>query len=298
MAAIFLFGCAIAALTARAAGAAEFERTVPVVPGTRLDVRLYGGEVVVRAWDRDAVRIRATHFATDAIDVRNADGVVTVRARAEVGRPHAIDLTIDIPSAMPLAIAGTYVEISVTGSRASVSADTVRGDVRVHGGRGRIALKSLEGEVVLEGAEGSASLTAVNNSLRVTGLVGDLVASTVNGSVELERIDSTSVEVGTVGGDISWTGPVAGAGHYRFATHAGDIDITLAGPADAAVSVRPLDGQFRTTYPITVPAGTARSKRFTLVLGSGAARIDLETFRGTISLRPGQVTPKPKTPAE
>lgn len=285
-----LLCCACILLGPASGLAAEFDRTVPAARGARLDVRLFAGEVEVRAWDRDVVRVRATHFATDQVTLRSSGGIVAVRTRSRAGSPHAIDLVIDAPSWMPMSIAGTYVDISASGSRAGISAETVRGDVRVRGGAGRLTLKSIEGEVVLEGAEGQVALTGVNNGIRVSGLVGDLVAETVNGDVRLENIVSRSVEVGTDGGDISWTGPVAAGGHYRFASHGGDIDLTLDPMAGASVSVRAFEGEFRCTFPANLPERRP-GKRFRFVLGSGAAALDLETFRGTITLRPAGANP-------
>lgn len=279
---LLIGGCV---LSSRGVTAAELNRSVPVTRGTRLDVRLFGGEVTVRAWNRDTVRLRATHFKTDVIDIRATKQAVTVRARSRLGTPHAIDLTIDAPAWMPIAVAGTYVDISIAGTRAGITAETVRGDVTVKGGAGEITLKSIEGEVVLEDAEGRAALTAVNNGIRVTGLKGELLAETVNGSVTLRDVRSSSVEVGTMAGEISWEGPLDGAGHYLFATHDGDIDVTLGARPDAVVSVRAGDGQFRSTYGATVPTDRLARKRFRFGLGTGAAHLDLETFRGTISLR-------------
>lgn len=282
LALLLSWACALLAVVP--ASAAEFERSVPVGRGGRLDVRLFGGEVVVQSWDRDVVRLRATHFATDRIDVRTEGGAVTVRARSRVGTSHAIDVRIDVPAWLPVSIAGTYLDIAVTGTRAPVVAETVRGDVRVSGGTGSVSLKSIEGEVVLEGAQGRAVLTAVNNDIRVNGLSGDLAADTVNGSVKMEGVRSRSVDVGTVGGDITWIGALADGGHYQFATHAGDIDVTLEAQPNAAVSVRSFEGHFRSTYPAAL-AGSPPRKRFRFMLGSGAATLDLETFLGTISLR-------------
>jgi hypothetical protein len=82
---------------------------------------------------------------------------------------------------------------------------------------------------------------------------------------------------------------MADRGRYLFATHNGDIDITLPGRDDATVSVRAFDGQFRSSLPVKLPDEGARRRRFSFVLGSGAARLDLETFRGTISLRDGSM---------
>ncbi len=284
-AAIILIACAGGLFAARSAAGAEFNRSFAVRPGTRLDVRLFGGEVIVHAWEQDRVRLRATHFTTDTIDARIDGSTLAIRARAKVGSPHAIDLTIDVPSWMALSVSGTYVDVSVTGSRADVSVDTVRGDVHVTGTAGAISLKTIEGDVTLEKAAGRATLTAVNNGIRVVGFDGELVASTVNGAATLEAVRSASVEVGTVGGDISWNGPMNPSGRYQFATHTGDIDVSLGRDPSAAVSVRAFDGQFRSAYPVKTPEAGGQRKRFTFVLGSGTAHLELETFRGTISLR-------------
>ncbi len=138
---------------------------------------------------------------------------------------------------------------------------------------------------MLEGGEGRADLSAVNNAVRVNGWKGDLFAETVNGSVTLHTVESTSVEVGTMGGDIRWDGTMSARGRYLFATHDGDIDVTLAARDNAAVSVRTFEGRFRSTFPVGIPERTSRRSRFNFVLGTGGARLDVETFRGTISLR-------------
>ena len=265
--------------------AEDVDRTLAVVRGTRLQVRLYGGEVVVRGWGRDEVRVRATVFQTDAIEIQNDAGLVRIGARSSHGVPHAIDLQIDVPAWMPVDIRGTYLTITMAGVGGEVTAETVRGDVRVRGGAGTVALSSVEGEIVLEGARGRATLSAVNNGIRVSDLVGDLVAETVSGAVRLQRIQGAAMSVGTGSGDISWDGLMSSQGRYQFATHSGDVDIDVPDRASAIVNVRPFEGRFRATFPLTLPDAAARGQRFTFALGTGAARLDLETFMGTISLR-------------
>ena len=110
-------------LCAGATEAAQFDRTVSAPRGTHLDVRLYAGQVVVRAWDRDAVRVRATHFSTDEIDLRKTGQAFAVRARARRGVPHGIDLEIDVPAWMAVDVAGTYLDVAVEGTAANVAAE-------------------------------------------------------------------------------------------------------------------------------------------------------------------------------
>ncbi|HSK10940.1 MAG TPA: DUF4097 family beta strand repeat-containing protein [Vicinamibacterales bacterium] len=281
--AVLVLSLSLGALTA---AAAEFEKVVPVSRGMSLDVRLFGGEVAVRAWDRDEVRIRATHFATDVIDVATAGSEVSVRARARTGKPHAIDFAFDVPAWMAVSIRGTYLEVSVQGTAAGVSARTVRGDVRVSGGAGDLTLASAEGEVVLEGGRGKARLESVNNAVRVNGFEGELVAETVSGSVKLRSVSAALVVASAVSGDISWEGPLTPKGTYQFATHSGDVDLTVPTPANATLAIRSFEGHVHSTLAETLPDLPARRKRFTLTLGSGAASAELETFTGTISLRP------------
>ncbi len=272
-------------LAGATAGAEEFDRTVAVARGTRLELRLFGGTVVVRAWDRDAVRVRATHFRTDSINVSAENQVVRVGARSGQGLPHAIDFQIDAPSWMAVDLAGTYLDVTVEGTRADVVAQTVRGDVRVKGGAGTISLKSIEGEVVLEGASGRAELSSANNLVRVDGLHGNLFAETVSGSVKVRGVDGTSVEVGTTSGNISWDGTMAAGGRYQFVTHNGDVDVALDAQAGATLFVRIFEGSVRATFPLALPDEKARRKPFQVVVGSGAARVELETFSGVVSLR-------------
>lgn len=268
-----------------AANAAEFEKIVPASPGTRLDVRLFGGEIAVRGWDRHEVRIRASHFATDVIDVGTEEHTIAVRARARKGKPHAIDFRIEVPAWMPVSIAGTYLDISVEGTTAGVSARTVRGDVRVAGGAGEITLGSTEGEVVLDGGRGRASLESVNNGVRVTGFDGELVAESVSGTVKLQSVASASVAASSVSGDISWEGALRDGGRYQLATHSGDLDMTLPANANTTLAIRSFEGHVHSLLAEKLPDLPDRRKRFTLKLGTGSAQAELETFTGTISLR-------------
>lgn len=281
--------CVVAVLTAMlwpvAAGAAEFDRTVPVSQGMRLDVRLFGGAIVIRGGERQSVRVRATHYAADEIDVRAAGHDLQVRARVGGRVPHPIDFVIDVPAWMPVSVAGTYLDISVDGVAAAVAADTVRGDVRVRGGVGSMTLRSIEGEVILNGGRGHARLTSANNLIRVTGLVGTLQADTVTGSVKLVDLVATTVDVATVGGGIEWDGAFAERGQYQFVTHSGDIDITVRQGSNVRIGARAFAGTIRSMLDPSSPDSRGENNTFSVTLGAGSAALDLESYNGTISLR-------------
>ena len=109
---------------------------------------------------------------------------------------------------------------------------------------------------------------------------------TVNGDVQLQKVQSDNVEANTVNGDVVYDGTIRPNGRYRLVTHNGDITVTIAEGTSAVVSVSTFQGEFESAFPVTLTG--RRGKQFDFTLGSGSARIELESFAGTIRLeRPG-----------
>lgn len=97
----------------------------------------------------------------------------------------------------------------------------------------------------------------------------------------------------TVNGEVTFNGTIRDNGVYRLGTHNGDIRVGLGGASNATVFVRTFQGDFAADFPVQLPAGqNARSgsKRFNFTLGSGSARIELQSFGGDIVLARKQVT--------
>src|SRR5262249_22732826 len=131
----------------------------------------------------------------------------------------------------------------------------------------------------------------VNEGIHLADVAGDVTAETTNGSLVLDRIDSGNVDLYTVNGNISYDGPVKDRGVYRLTTHSGLIAMALAEKSNATLVVRTYNGGFRSTFPVKLDDQNPR-KRFTLTLGNGSARVELESFGGTVALRrPGEPRP-------
>jgi DUF4097 and DUF4098 domain-containing protein YvlB len=207
---------------------------------------------------------------------------------------------------MPIALNGTYVDIDLEGMQGEVAAETVGGDVRLKGGAGTVTLKSVEGIIEVDGSKGRITLNTVNEGVFVRDAAGEIIAETVNGDLTLERIESSSVDVATVNGDVLYDGTVRDGGTYRFATHNGDVEMRVPDQINASVFVRTYRGDFDSHFEVKVPETAAdaqddrrrrerRNRRFNFTLGSGAARIELESFGGDISLlKRSQVSKVPR----
>jgi DUF4097 and DUF4098 domain-containing protein YvlB len=310
-------GLAIAALTAALATPAagqtppppssrsKTDQTVAVQKNMRLSVNTFAGSMTVRTWEKDAVRVEADHATRDRVNIRPTEAVLRVSTSSERGPSRTVDFTLTIPRWMPVTLNGTYVDIDLEGMQGEVTAETVGGDVRLKGGAGIVTLKSVEGIIDVDGSKGRMTLNTVNEGVFVRDASGEIVAETVNGDLTLERIDSSSVDVATVNGDVIYDGSVRDGGAYRFATHNGDVEMRVPDQINATVFVRTYRGDFESHFDVQVPESASstrderrrerRNRRFNFTLGTGAARIDLESFGGDISLlKKSQISTTPR----
>src|SRR5689334_19638902 len=259
------------------------DTTVAVKSVTRLVVENFGGSVTVSTWARPAVHIEAEHSTRSTVEIETSDNILKVTSSGRMGPPRATDYTITMPKGMELRVNGVYTDVTVAGSEGEVRAQTVRGDISLTGGRGFVSLRSVQGGVKVRGARGRLELASVNEAVDVADVQGEIQAETVNGDVILAGVTSSMVDASTVNGDICYQGAIAKDGHYRFATHNGDISLGLADDASATVSVSTFDGDFESVFKTRLT--DSGGKRFSFALGSGSAEIALESFQGTIRLR-------------
>ena len=269
------------------------DQTVDVTRGWQLVLSSQAGEATVRTWDRDAVRVQASHSGRERIDVQTADNTVRVRARTASGTrgpAGMIDYVLTVPRWMPVSLSGTYLAANIEGAGAEVNVETVGGDITLKGGTGAVTLRSIEGEIRVENATGKVQATTVNDSISMTGVSGDVVAETTNGDVVIANSKTTSLEISTVNGDVRFEGPTADKGVYRVTTHNGDIRVSVGAQANATVFVRTFGGDFSSDFPVTLPEGMSNrdgNKRFNFTLGSGSARVELQSFQGDIHVSRG-----------
>jgi len=262
------------------------DQTVDAVKGTRLVLSNNAGEVVVRSWDQDKVRIQATHGARDTVTAETTDMTLRIRTRASRGPAGLVDYQLTVPKWMPVNLSGTYLDATIDGTSAEVTVETVHGNARVSGG-GAVTVRSVEGVITIDKASGRVQATTVNEGIRVTNVTGEITAETTNGDIVIDNAQTSNLEASTVNGDVTFNGTIRDNGVYRLTTHGGDIRVGLGGAGNATVFVRTFQGDFAADFPVQLPEGqTARSgsKRFNFTLGTGSARLELQSFNGDIVL--------------
>jgi DUF4097 and DUF4098 domain-containing protein YvlB len=271
--------------------APQTDETVAVQRGARLNINNHAGEVVVRTWDKDSVRVVARHQPRTRVSIRPTSAGLSIGTSGSMGPAGSVDFEITAPPWMAMRIEGAFNFVTVDGVQSEVFANTVRGDVIIKGGSGVVTAKSVEGEVLVEGARGKIIASSVNERITITGATGDITAETVNGDITMTGIDSRSVDATTVNGNIAFEGKLADRGHYALSTHNGDIGMGLPDSNNATFTFRTYRGSVATDFTL---AGynredAQRGRRAVATLGNGSADVNLETFGGTIRLRKGPV---------
>jgi DUF4097 and DUF4098 domain-containing protein YvlB len=262
----------------------QTDTTVTVRSGMRLTVSDFGGSITVTTWAKNAVRVTAEHGSRDHVTVRAGISTVAIEASGRYG-PATVNFEITVPEWMSVSLEGVNTEMTVRGTKAPVSVETVQGDIIVDGGAEQVTLNSVNGEVRLSGARGRVSVTATNQGIWISDVIGDVTAEGVNGDVVLEKVDAANVDANTVNGDVSYGGTIKDGGHYRFSTHNGDVTVAMDEThTNATVSVATFNGDFDPGFSVRL-AEIRKGRRFSFTLGTGSAKVELESFEGTIALR-------------
>ena len=266
---------------------AHTDTTIAVKQGMRFILSNFGGSIAIRTWPRNAVRVIADHGRRDWVQIHQADGALHVSSESAMGPSGSVAYDLTVPPWLPVSLSGIYNDVDADGLQGGIDVENVKGDIVVRRAGGVIGLRSVEGAVDLVGARGTIVVSSVNEAVRVAQAFGSVAAEAVNGDIHLIDVDSKDVEATTVNGEVVYDGRILDGGNYRFTTHSGDIALGLAESANATVSVSTFSGDFESAFAIQ-PRRASKGRRFTFALGNGSAKIDLESFQGSIELlRPG-----------
>ena len=287
-----LTGLVIGALSA-AAFLPQTDTIVQADGASRLELEVFQGEVMVRTWDRDAVQVKTGSSDSPSIEVHRSGQTLSVGVDMERGRrfAHGVDFDITVPRGFDLNIEGVALAVDIQGAQGRIEVTTVHGPITVHGGMESIALESVNGPIHVEGARGDLEITGVAGGVTILDCIGDVFAQSFGGALTLQGITSTDVEAGTVGGTLRYEGDIADGGRYNFGSHGGQIWLSLPDNINAQVDILTLAGDVDVDYPGVDARPTRgegipglKNKELRFELGNGSARIEVETFGGTVHI--------------
>jgi len=245
--------CAALLAVGGAWAASAVDETKPAAPDGAVEISLISGEMNVVGWDRSEIQVTG--------DLGNGDPEFTFEVEGKQARIEldpredsygdGPNLEVRVPRGSSLEIAGISVEISVSQVTGETEIETVSGPVEV-----RQAPATLD----VEGASGTVD---VSGDTPIESLEVELVSGTVTVGVPLSA--SARVEMDSVSGDLTLSLPASLSAEIDVKTFSGSIENEFG-------------GEVRKTSEYT-PARELSAR-----IGGGGARIDLQSFSGTVKL--------------
>lgn len=250
----------------------KLDRTLPLQPGSQVQISNVNGAVTLEAWDRNEVRIEAEK------KVKAGD--------AEVARKYMAQLKINITqNADGLRIDTQHPRREGGGFFDWMFGKDVNANVtyRLHVPR-RAALHavSVNGGISATGTRGRAHLETTNGGITVRDVQGNMVLETVNGGIDVIR-SAGALKAGSVNGGINadLSGLPDGS-EIRLTSTNGGIDLRL--PRDARLSIDAGTTNGRVNSDLSIEGGQPGKRSLQGDLNGGGGKLYLRTTNGSIDI--------------
>lgn len=253
----------------------RFDKTVPLRPGSQVQLTNVNGGVTFEAWDRNEVRVEAEK----QVKARDSDAARKVMAQIRIDvAPDSAGLRVDtrVPKrgesgGLWDALFGDNVNYGVTYTvhvprRTAVVVQNSNGGIELRGTQGAAHLKTSNGGLTVREAEGDLELRTSNGGITVVHSSGALTAKTTNGAIQAELTDFPD-----------------GAGLSLESTNGG-VSIRL--PRDARFSIDAATSNGSVDSEFSVPGKTGgRRNRLEGDVNGGGSKLVIRTSNGGVRIR-------------
>ena len=275
-------------------GVAKIDTVVPFAANGTVDLSLIAGAIRLATWDRNQVRVVASTSGDATLQFDASGSHLSLdqsgrRSSRNYGGSATYDVTV--PAGVRASLSSVSGSVQATGIRGSVDVNVVSGRVEVRDLGSSLNVEGVSGDVTASGIASDARVGIVSGRISLSQVGGSVTAETVSGGISLNGVRGDRVHATTVSGNLDFTVSPATAGRYDFETHSGRADIRLAGNANATVSVETFSGSVSNEFPGAVRRANSdpddNSTNYDYVIGTGAARIRVQTFSGSVHITRG-----------
>ena len=261
----------------------EIDTTFAFDKNGTVTVNVPNGDVVIAGTTGNQIHIRAKSESDDLRVDASTSSVMIQTSN------HDASAELSVPQGVRVIVQSRSGDVTIRGTRGEVEVHGTSGDINIDDVVGRLDVGNLSGDITVTNLAGNGDVSTTGGDVKFTNVRGDLDIGTVSGEIELRGITAKNVRAKTTSGDVTFDGLIDPAGRYEFAAHSGDVRLHVQRDASAQLTVSTWNGGIDSDFPITLRPGehefgSASSKRFTFVIGGGAARVTAETFSGDIAI--------------
>ena len=282
---------ALPAVAAAQRGGDRVDTTLTLDRGGAVQLGLISGEIRVIGEQRSDVRIVASseggRFESSFSRSRIVLNTWSVNGRQGITR---YDVTVPVGTRVTAtSISGS---IEVRGTGAEVIVRSTSGTVVIRDAADRVEAMSISGDIEMRNVKGRIRAESTSGDVRVDDGVGEISTETVSGNTSLRRSSFDGIRASAVSGSITYEGPLARDGSYRFNAHSGSVLLILPVNVAATLELETFSGRITTDFPLVLQPGSSdrRGRRMEFTLGAGGARVVAGAFSGSITIRRGSAT--------
>ncbi len=284
----------------------KFEKTVSLARDGEVNLTNVSGNIEVRTWDRNEVKINALKISKASTVAKAKENAAMVEIvvekdgnmlRIETEYPErkrgwredsinvSVNYNLTIPakaSAKITSVSGS-VDLEKIGGAAKVKA--VSGDVTINEAHKGVDLEAVSGSINAQNVTGDAYLNAISGGINAEGIRGSIKASVVSGTIELRDVsDADNVSANSVSGRIVYEGQINRGGRYTLSGHSGSVEMII--PSDSAFEFEAttFSGRIQSDFEIKV-SGLMNKRKISGVVNNGGAVVKLTTFSGNVYLK-------------
>jgi DUF4097 and DUF4098 domain-containing protein YvlB len=282
----------------------KLTRIIRIGDGATLVIENMTGDIDITAGKPGELRLEATKRARGAseqarrqldamrIDIVESPRRVEIRSAPESARLRvAVDYAVVVPPYTLVEVKSLSGNLSVSGVRGEVRAETVRGSISVSGLQRAAWLKAVTGDVRVEAStlDGNLSASSVSGAVILTGLKArSVTADTVSGNVTIADGEFERVSAQSFNGNVQLSGPFVRGGRYRVQSHAGNVTLLVDGAVGFALQANTFSGRLDSELPLATAVreaaenGRRRSRSMRVVYGDGSAQVVITSFSGNV----------------
>lgn len=260
------------------------------------------GKIKINGWDRNEVRALINEGSSLGFKIvtKNAASKPTwlkilgydPLKTKQIGTDECLsgeEIELDVPRGATVNIKGDTGEFDTEINsvfRASVKNNG--GNISINDIKDGITAQTFEGDIEIANSGGSIQLSATNADILVYNAapvrIADAISvKTSSGSISLQNILHSQVEVSSISGIVGYTGEISG-GQYNFATQSGQILLNLAKNSSFGMIAAYMPGNFKSQIPIQNVNNEGTYQKSVGVFGAGNASLNIKTLSGTITI--------------
>jgi DUF4097 and DUF4098 domain-containing protein YvlB len=270
----------------------EIDRKISASPRGSISIVNPAGSLHVTGWDRNEVRVTGTLGGGVRKMIFTRDGeevTIHVVPRDTYPLGDTSDLEISVPAASRLDIRTFSAGIEVVGVRGTLDMESMDGPMNVSGSPRLINAECVSCDIEIAAPAEVIEARSVDGAVTVRNAKGSVTLNTVSGSLEMESDKVDEASMTSVSGDVSFRGQPGRNGSLSFQTHSGAIELHLPASLSADFQIVNFMGEIESAFGKPAVQKTEskignRPREMSFSTGSGGARLNIESFSGTIAI--------------